>query len=84
MKHYCVMGRYFFHIFNGSTTIDEEGNDLPDIDAARAFAIRIAREFACESIREGVLNLDHRIEVTQEDNVRVLTMTFREAFQIIG
>jgi Domain of unknown function (DUF6894) len=29
------MSRYFFHMQNGSTTLDAEGVDFPDLDSAR-------------------------------------------------
>ncbi len=82
--HYVTMALYFFHIFNHMTVIDEEGQELADVDAARATAIMAARDLASHSIKEGSLNLNHRIEVTTAENVRVLSLTFREAFQVTG
>lgn len=78
------MRRFYFHVFNDETTIDEEGMDFSDLDAARRQAIAAARDLACESIRNGHLNLDHRIEITSEHNARLMTVTFREAFTIEG
>ena len=78
------MPRYYFHIFNGETTIDEEGAEFVDLDAARESALEAARDMVCEAVREGHLNLDHRIEITDEDNGPLMTVTFREAFTIQG
>lgn len=78
------MPRYFFHVFNDDITIDDEGAELPDLDAARANAIKSARGLACHSISKGHLNLDHRIEITDEAGARRMTVTFREAFTIEG
>ena len=78
------MPRYFFHLFNNETTIDDEGHDLDDLAAARAIAIDSCRELVCESVRKGHLNLDHRIEITDDKNARVMTVTFREAFTLQG
>ena len=78
------MPRYFFHVFNDEITIDEEGADLSDLDAARDFATESARSLVCDSIKKGHLNLDHRIEIADEAGARRLTLTFREAFTLEG
>ncbi len=38
------MPRYFFHVKDGFSTIDNEGTELPDLSAARAGAIRMSGE----------------------------------------
>jgi hypothetical protein len=78
------MPRYFFHVFNDEITIDEEGAELADLDAAREFAIESLRSLACDSVKQGHLNLDHRIEIADETDARRMTVTFREAFTIVG
>jgi len=78
------MPRFYFHVFNDEAVLDEEGADLPDWEAARTRAIASARALACDSIQKGHLNLDHRIEVVDETDKRVMTVTFREAFTIQG
>jgi len=78
------MPRYYFHLRDGEHTEDEEGLDLPDIEAARNVALEAARDIVCADIKHGWLNLDYRIVVADEDGATVLTMTFREAFEIRG
>lgn len=78
------MPRYYFHVFDHETTIDEEGSELADIEAARDYALEAARDLVCESVKGGHLNLDHRIEITDDKNAPLLTLTFREAFTIQG
>lgn len=78
------MPRYFFHIFNDEIVLDEEGLELPDIDSARQNAIAGARSLICRSVENGHLNLNHRIEVCDESDSRLFTMTFREAFTLVG
>ncbi|HEX8366028.1 MAG TPA: hypothetical protein VD887_04270 [Allosphingosinicella sp.] len=78
------MPRYFFHVFNDEITLDEEGIELPDLDAAREQAIESARALVCESVKHGHLNLDHRIEIADETDARKMTVTFREAFSLEG
>ncbi len=76
------MPRFYFHLRNTLETDDEEGRELPDLEAARELALENAREIVCANIREGYLNLDHRIEVTDADGREVLVITFRDAFRI--
>jgi hypothetical protein len=76
------MPRYFFHIYNHDITMDEEGRELPDIEAARELALDSARDLVCDSVHLGHLNLDHRIEVADEGGETLIVLTFREAFTI--
>ena len=78
------MPRYFFHIRNSKHVDDEEGRQLPDLDAAREFALEGARDLVCADIRKGWLNLDHFMEVADDTGAVLLRLTFREAFQIEG
>lgn len=78
------MPRYFFHLQDGQETRDEEGVQLPDVAAARDVALENARSMVCEDVMNGQLNLDNRIEVTDEQGAILLTLTFREAFEIRG
>jgi hypothetical protein len=50
------MTRFFFHIQDASTTLDDEGTELPDVNAARQEAIRACGEMIREipaTIRRG-------------------------------
>jgi hypothetical protein len=76
------MSRYYFHLRDSDLTEDEEGMDLPGVDAARTFAMDCARDVMCADLREGWLSLDHAIEVVDEHGAHVLTMSFREAFEV--
>jgi hypothetical protein len=78
------MPRFYFHVFNDEIALDEEGTELVDLAAAREHAVEGARSLVCESIHHGHLNLDHRIEITDEKNARLMTVTFREAFTLEG
>ena len=42
------MARFFFHVKNGSTFKDEEGENYPNLETARAHAAKIASELAKE------------------------------------
>lgn len=78
---FCVP-RYFFHLFDDLTVIDEEGVELPSPAAAREHAIANARTMACAELTEGHLNLKHRIEVTDESASTILTLRFADAFEL--
>ena len=41
------MPRFFFHFYNDILTEDEEGVELPDVEAARERAIEEARAIVC-------------------------------------
>jgi hypothetical protein len=73
------MPRYFFHLHNGTAACDEEGRELPDLNAARAEAITTAREMMRDDIRAGRLPLGHRIEIHGADGTNLLTVRFDEA-----
>jgi hypothetical protein len=81
---FWAVPRYYFHLYNDMVVKDEEGAELPDPTAARDHAVDGARAMVCESVKQGHLNLDHRIEVEDEQGAHVLTVTFREAFTIEG
>jgi hypothetical protein len=61
------MPHYYFHVREGSTlSRDEEGQDLPNAEAARREAIAANREMLGEKLLHGG-SLDHRsIEIADE------------------
>lgn len=61
------MARFFFHVRDGADlSRDEEGQDLPDIEAARREAVNSNREMLGERILHGGA-LNHRqIEIADE------------------
>jgi hypothetical protein len=76
--------RYYFHLYNDIVALDEEGTDLADFESVWRQAELAAQEIACESIKKGHLNLDHRIEVADEHGEIVLKLKFRDVFTITG
>ena len=76
------MPRYYFHLFNDLTSIDPEGISLPNDAVAVQKAAANAREMAAESVRQGHLVLDHRIDVANEDGDVIGTVHFRDVVQI--
>lgn len=76
------MPRYYFHLHNGTTARDEEGRELPDLEAARQEAISAARELMGEDLKAGLLRLGHRIEIGDADGSELLVVPFAEAVMI--
>jgi hypothetical protein len=80
-KH-AGMPVYYFNVYNDDVTLDEEGTDLADDLAARAYAIKAARGLAADSASRGHLTVDDRIEIEDADHKLVATVTFGEAVEI--
>ena len=79
-----AMRRYFFHLYNDVDTLDEEGQIFPDLTAARANAVKEARELMLETVAEGRINFSHRIDIADEAGQVVGTVTFGEAVTVEG
>lgn len=76
------MPLFYFHVYNDEITMDEEGQDLPDIEAARREAVKSARALICDDVSKGRLALSDRIDVVDERGDPVLSLPFREAFEL--
>lgn len=76
------MPRFYFHLFNDITAIDEEGAELPSEARARQRAEVNAREMAAESVRRGHLVLSHRIDVGNELGHTIATVRFGDVVQV--
>lgn len=74
--------RFFFHVYDDTVALDEEGQDLPSSAAAKEEAIKAARQLACAEVMKGHLGLAHRIEVEDKDGVPVATVAFKDAIQL--
>jgi hypothetical protein len=76
------MARYFFRIMNDIDVEDPEGQELDNLAVARQQAVAYARDLAAEAVRQGEVDLKHRIVVEDEDRQALLTVSFRDAFVI--
>lgn len=76
------MPQYYFHLYDDITTIDDEGADLPDLDAAREYAIATIRGLICGDVHNGRLDLSYRIEVADEDEQPQFTIRYGEAIDL--
>ncbi len=68
------MARYFFHTEDGKCFPDEDGTELPNLDAARRMAVitfaELLREMAGELVREG----SFRMIVKDESGLTLFTI----------
>ncbi|MGZ8296675.1 MAG: DUF6894 family protein [Allosphingosinicella sp.] len=78
------MPRYFFHLYNDIISMDEEGADLANLEAARANGIKEAREMMLETVAEGRVNFSHRIDIADESGTVINSVTFGEAVKVEG
>ena len=61
------MGRFYFHLKDGDRIItDEDGLDLPDLDAARREAILGARELLADAIKAGKSKVPDALVIADE------------------
>lgn len=77
------MPSFYFHVCNGNGFVaDEEGQELPDTEAARSVAIKSARDVMAGDLRDGRLDLTAFIEVEDEAHNRLFTLTFADAVAV--
>lgn len=83
VARYAPVPRFFFHLCNGSGfTGDPEGQELPDIEAARSIALAAAREVMAHEIKDGELNLASYIEVEDATGEYLFRLCFEDAFTV--
>lgn len=75
------MPRFWFHIYNDVETIDYEGKQFRDLNAARKHAIEGARDLMCAGVKKGEINLSHWIEV-EDDKAAITVVPFGEALNV--
>jgi len=74
------MPRYYFHVRDHTRAIiDEEGIELPDLEAAREEAVAAARELMSQSILKGE-SCDGRVfDIADVQGCVVLSVPFSDA-----
>ena len=70
------MGRYFFHVrgADGIVSFDREGQELPDLTAARAEAVSSNREMLGERLLHGGKPGPRQIDVADESGAVLATI----------
>lgn len=74
------MPRFFFHVVSGAVeTRDEEGEDCPDLEAARLEARAGIRSILREEIATGAIDLDGEVRITDQYDQFLLHVPFPTA-----
>lgn len=76
------MALYYFHIYNDDVTLDPEGTELADDEAAMALAVIETRGLAAETVRHGHFVGHHYIEVVGADRQLIGKVRFDEAVTV--
>lgn len=77
------MPRFYFHLRDNDHLIDEEGIELPTIEAARQRATKFALHMAAANVLErSNLDLRHRIELTDENGQLVEMVQFGDVVTV--
>lgn len=76
--------RYFFHVYDDDVCLDDEGSELSGPDAAHQAAVELARELAAWAVKNGELNLAHRIHVTDERAALINVVTIHDVVRVVG
>jgi hypothetical protein len=77
------MPHFYFHVVNGhGETRDEEGVELPDLEAARHQALSGIRSILREELARGYLDFGGRIHITDDDDRTLLEVPFRTAVDV--
>ena len=77
------MARFYLHLRDGAGySEDFEGQDLPDLAAARFAAIDSVRSVLSEETRQGQLDLSGAIEIADGDGNILLVVPFRDAIHV--
>ena len=77
------MPRFYFPLHDDGYVPDDEGVELPNLDAARAHAVRCATLTFGELAKdEGRVVLHHRIDIEDERHIVLETVFFRDAVSV--
>ncbi len=79
------MPRYFLHLRDDFDVPDDEGCELPDLEAARAKARKDALfSLAHTAMDEAKINFSHRIDIEDNHGGILDTVWFRDVVRVEG
>ena len=73
------MPRYFFHVHDGTSVRDLEGTELPDINAAKRDAVRLAAGVLNDNPEQFWNGEDWSIDVCDAHGLLLFTLNFTAA-----
>ena len=61
------MGHFYFHVKDGGDLIqDEEGIELPSVEAAKRLALQTARELLCQAVKAGKATVPEAVVIADD------------------
>lgn len=79
------MPNYHLHLHNAHIDAsDEEGHDLPDLDAARTKALAGIWDFLGHEAMNGKIDFRGQVDIADESGQVLETVHFKDAFTILG
>jgi hypothetical protein len=77
------MPRFYLTVCNDVRAIDDEGEELPDLEAATSRAVQGARELIAEQVLAGrPISQEHCIEIADTEGTVLHTVYFAEVIQL--
>lgn len=77
------MPLYYLHVSNSvGNARDTEGQDLPDLDAARTLAVDSIRSIVAEEAKAGKIDLAGHIEIADTEGRVLGEVRYSEAFEL--
>jgi hypothetical protein len=77
------MPLYFLDVYNRTGwSRDEEGMELPDLDAARAQAVVGIRSILQDEVGHGAIDFEGRVEILDAAHTLLATVGYREAVSL--
>jgi hypothetical protein len=76
----AAMARYFFHLHDyEDPDCRDEAREVPDVSAAVSLATGELRDFFADQVRNGYLDTELRIDITDDSGQRVAIVHFSDA-----
>jgi hypothetical protein len=77
------MPLFFLHVYNRTgSSRDEEGLDLPDLDAARTQAVQGIRSILRDEVGRGKIDFEGHIDIADESGRVLATVTYHDAVDL--
>ena len=77
------MPRYHLNLYNDEVTIDHEGVILPDLNAAKRYAVNGGREVIAAHVMAGKpLFMSHYIDITNTEGAVLHSVSFGDLVQV--
>jgi hypothetical protein len=76
--------RFYLNVFNRTASAeDEEGVDLPDLEAARLNAIEGIRSIIASEAKTGKIDFHGRVEILGDDRRLIAVVRYRDAVEVL-